>query len=496
MMTTERAVKQRDDIAACSNRMREASKLNNLERRAGNIIIEGEAVNAGTDGTFRLACNLDGRFVRRLETQLSETVGFDGVAGWMVDWMGMPRTLGQGELEWQQLVTGVQTGLWLREDSPFVITAIDAGASNAALVLSVIHKNGSLQAEARVDTTSWRAKSFRYNGIRGEEVLELGDYKEIAGWVLPGRVFYTVNNIAVATFELRSVATRLSNQAGDAYRPITARSNDTQFDHAISPQLEVKRASTGHFLIRAKINGHDCGWFILDTGASVSTISRETTTRLQLAQVGTVPLTSMFGVVASPVRRADLLEVGPFALQRPIFVEMDFAPINQAFGLAVAGVIGYDLFSRAIVEIDIAGGAIAIHDPRAYRRLDENWQELMIQHQTPVVRASFEGNHQRWFRLDIGAAVTVMFHTPTVRELNLLKDRNGTPSRLGQLDVVFGAMAWFELAGHRFNQPKVIFVTSENGPVADPHTAGNIGLEFLQPFKLIFDYASKRIAFE
>ncbi|MGH7595095.1 MAG: aspartyl protease family protein [bacterium] len=482
--------------AEITSRMSEALKLNNLERQTGNIIIEGEATNAGTDGTFRLTFAWDGRFVRRLETLLSEAAGFDGVAGWMVDWMGMPRILEQGELEWLQLVTGVQTGLWLREDSSFVITTIGTGASNAELVLSVIHKNGSLQAEARVEASSWRVKSFRYNGIRGEEALELGDYKEIAGWVLPGRLHHTVNNISIASFELRSVATRPSHHTGNPYRPITSRPNDTQFDHAISSQLEVKRAPSGHFLIRAKIDGHDGGWFILDTGASVSTISRETAVRLQLAQIGTVPLTSMFGVVASPVRRADLLAVGPFALQRPIFVEMDFTPIDQALGLSVAGAIGYDLFSRAIVEIDMARNAVNINDPRAYRRRAEDWQELMIQHQMPVVRASFEGNHQRWFRLDIGAAVTVMFHTPAVRELDLLKGRDGTPSRIGQLGVVFGAIAWFELAGHRFNQPKVIFVISENGPVADPHTAGNIGLEFLQPFKLIFDYANKRIAFE
>jgi hypothetical protein len=414
----------------------------------------------------------------------------------MVDWTGMPRTLGQGELEWQQLMAGVQTGLWLREDGPFVITAVDAGASNAELVLSVIHKSRSLQAEARVDTTSWRTKAFRYNGIRGEEVLTLGDYKEIAGWVLPRRVHHTVNNILITSLELRSVASRLSNQAGDPYHPITVRPNDTQYDHAISSQLEVKRAPTGHFLIRAKIDGNDCGWFILDTGASVSTISRETAARLQLAQIGTVPLTSMFGVVTSPVRHADHLAVGPFALQRPIFVEMDFTPLNQAFGLAVAGVIGYDLFSRAIVEIDMARNAVNIYEPHAYQQHNENWQELMIQHQTPVVRASFEGNHQRWFRLDIGAAVTVMFHTPVVRELGLLRGRDGTPSRIGQLEVMFGAVAWFELAGRRFEQPTVIFITNEDGPGADPHTAGNIGLEFLKPFKLVFDYANKRSAFE
>ncbi len=211
MMTTECAVKQRDDIVACINRMRETLKLNNLQRRAETIIIEGEAINAGADGTFRLTFAWDGRFVRRLETQLSETAGFDGVAGWMVDWTGMPRTLGQGELEWQELLTSAQTGLWLREESPFAITAIDAGASNAELVLSVLHKSGSLQAEAHVEAASWRAKSFRHHGIRGEEVLALGNYKEIAGWVFPGRVLHMVNNIPIASFELRSVTTRLSN---------------------------------------------------------------------------------------------------------------------------------------------------------------------------------------------------------------------------------------------------------------------------------------------
>jgi len=181
-------------------------------------------------------------------------------------------------------------------------------------------------------------------------------------------------------------------------------------------------------------------------------------------------------------------------LLRPIVVEMDLAPLNEALGLTLTGIIGYDLFSRAIVEITVAENAVSIHDPGAYAQHEGVWQELRLQHQLPVVRASFAQNHQRWFRLDLGAAVTVMFHTPTVRELDMRKNNLAAPTKAGELEMVFGSLAWFELAGHRFEQPKVIFMVNENGPGADPFSAGNIGLEFLKPFKLIFDYANLRVA--
>jgi hypothetical protein len=474
------------------NRMRAALSTANLTQDGENIIIEGDAANAGTEGTFRLIFNAEGRCVRRLETALSETIGFDGVTGWAVDWTGMPRTLGTGELEWEQLLTGLYTGLWLGEKSLFRIVSLTENFAGE-VILTVIHQNGLLQAEVKVDPASWRVKSVLHDGIRGKEILALDDYQQVAGLILPGRLTYSVNGIPAATFKVRSVS-RQSSAADNFYRPITSRPDDVRFHHNVSPRLEVKRAPTGHFLIRAKINAQASGWFILDTGASNSVVACETAARLQLAQAGTVPLTSMFGVIASPVRRADRLEVGPLVLRRPNLVEMDLAPLDQVLGETLAGIIGYDLFSRAIVEIDIADNAVSIHDPSAYALSAGKWQELMIQYQTPVIRAAFDGDHDRWFRVDIGAAVTVMFHTPTVRALDLLKNHVGTPARFGELEVIFGNLAWFEVAGHRFNNPQVILVTNANGPGADPFTAGNLGLEFLKPFRLIFDYANKRVA--
>lgn len=482
------------EIIKIVSRLREAHKLANLMSHAGNIIIEGDAVNAGTDGTFRLTFSADGKFVRRMETALSETAGFDGVAGWAIDWSGMPRTLGAGDLEWEQLLAYFYTSWWLRDESRLQIVKIETGNSPRVLVLKVTHQNNFLQADVHIDTTNWRVTHVQFNSLRGREAFTLDEYKEIAGWILPGRMNYLVNDIPMSEYKVRSVITRQTNNGDNPYLPLMTRPNDASFNPAAPPQLEVRRAPTGHFMIRAKVNGKENGWFILDTGASTSVIGREAATRLQTAQIGTVPLTSMYGNVAAPVRRLDLLEIGPFSLQRPILVEMDLAPLDEAFGLTLTGIIGYDLFSRAIVEITVAEDSVSIFDPSTYQQSGNVWQELRLQHQLPVVRAAFAENHHRWFRLDLGAAVTVMFHTPTVRELDMRKNNPAPPTKAGEFEMVFGHIAWFELAGHRFEQPQVIFMANVNGPGADPFSAGNIGLEFLKPFKLIFDYANHRVA--
>lgn len=482
------------EINRIANRLREAYKINTPKSPKGHLIIEGEAMNAGTDGTFRLTISADGKFVRRMETALSETAGFDGETGWAIDWMGMPRMLGAGDLEWEQFFVYIYTGWWLREDNLFATTQVDTGNSPGHLVLKIAHKDSFLQAEVHIDTTSWRVTSVQSNSLRGKDTFILNDYREIAGLMLPGRMNYLVNDIPMAGYKVRSVFAQRPSVTENPFRPALTRPNDVRFNHSISPHLEVQRAATGHFLIRAKVNGKESGWFILDTGASTSVLSRETTAQLQLAPIGAIPLTSMFGHVAAPVHRLDRFEVGPFSLHRPIVIEMDFSPLNDALGLALTGIIGYDLFSRAIVEIAVAENAVAIFDPSRYQRRDNVWQDLRLQHQLPVVRASFAENQQRWFRLDLGAAVTVMFHTPTVRELDLRKNNPTAPTKVGELEMVFGSLPWFELAGHRFEQPNVIFMANENGPGADPFSAGNIGLEFLKPFKLIFDYANLRVA--
>ena len=58
-----------------------------------------------------------------------------------------------------------------------------------------------------------------------------------------------------------------------------------------------------------------------------------------------------------------------------------------------------------------------------------------------------------------------------------------------------GVLEWFELAGRRFEKPTVIFSQAETGAFTDRYTTGNIGQDFLAPFRLVLDYPHDRLAF-
>jgi hypothetical protein len=115
------------------------------------------------------------------------------------------------------------------------------------------------------------------------------------------------------------------------------------------------------------------------------------------------------------------------------------------------------------------------------------------------VRARFEGGRDGYFRLDTGANGTLAFHAPAVRELGLLEGRKVVPGFGGGVgghaESRDGKLEWFELAGHRFEGPTVSFSLAELGAFADRYTLGNIGQEFLGPFRIVLDYPGDRIAF-
>src|SRR5262249_22131262 len=112
---------------------------------------------------------------------------------------------------------------------------------------------------------------------------------------------------------------------------------------------------------------------------------------------------------------------------------------------------------------------------------------------------SYEGDRKGWFRLDTGAGDTVSFHSPTVRKYKLLDGRKTSTTLQGgvggMVKAKSGQIGWFELAGHRFENPGVIFAEADKGALADEYLDGNLGQQFLQPFRVVFNYPAEQIAF-
>jgi predicted aspartyl protease len=239
--------------------------------------------------------------------------------------------------------------------------------------------------------------------------------------------------------------------------------------------------------------------FIFDTGAGAMTIDPAVADELGMPELGEVLAVGVGGKTTASFRRGTRFQLGPLALEDPVYIELDLAFLAPLFGRKVAGIVGYDVLARCVAEVETRTPYVALHDPARFQLAGASWQEVIVTENTPSVRARFEGDHEGLFRIDTGADGTLSFHAPAVRELALLDGRTVTSSASGGVggtsEAKNGRLEWFELAGHRFEKKMVQFSLAEHGAFADRYTLGNIGQEFLAPFRMVLDYPGGRIAF-
>lgn len=275
-------------------------------------------------------------------------------------------------------------------------------------------------------------------------------------------------------------------------------STEVTFDPQIAGALEVKRAPTGHLLVRPTINGHDAGWFIFDTGAGICCVSTPVVESLGLKESGSVQSVGVGGNQASKLVTADTVTLGPATIADHVLMVTDLTFLKPHLGEDIAGVIGYGVFTKCVVEMDLKEGRITLHNPAESRLTDLPWTELLIGDRVPAVRASFEG-HEGVFRLDTGANGHVTFHQPAVEKFDLLSDRELSDAKLGGVGGFVaakqGTLAWFEIGGLRTEHVPAKFAIEPKGTFADAAKDGNVGVELLKPFILYFDYANQRMAF-
>jgi hypothetical protein len=484
-----------EDLAAVLARMRAAAGTKVLAESSGDFLLRGKSMERESAGAYSLRFTAHGKFLAQTDSPLGATFGLDGTTCWMVDKTGTSRTVELHDRDIRQLWVGLQTGQWMANVAPGAVALAAAGSDKGPLALDI--RQGRLKAKLHVNRTTWLPESLTTSGVGGEQTWTFTAYRDDLGWKLPGKLEVKLAGGITNTYAVQSVV-RAPASAPDVFAPVKSLPKDVLFRPNVSPRLEVKRARTGHVLIHPRIDGMDLGWVIFDTGAGSSTLlHRDAVARLKLSPIGAAPVTSFLGSARSSIYRSKTLEIGPMTVTRPFLVEMDLGFIQMAMGDEVVGIIGYDLLSRCVAEVALADDSIKIYDPQRYHLEGGQWQHLTFNQWVPLVPASFEGG-KGLFRLDVGASGgpfgNVVFHAPLVEELHLLKDRKTTATKIGPMRVALGKIGWFELSGHRFSDPDVVFALERQGPLGDEYVEGNLGVAFLRPFRIVLDYQQERLA--
>jgi hypothetical protein len=389
----------------------------------------------------------------------------------------------------------------LAEDGPFTIERLGPAAEGGPERLRLRLKQGILEAEVWIDRTTWLPIVLKRRWLGAEQSWEFTDYRPVLGFTLPHRLVHRIGGQA-DTFDVQTVR-EAPAEAGNPYVLPRARPADTRFDPALSPRVDLKQVPSGHLFVRPRVNGRDVGWFALDTGSGAGmTVSPAAADALHLPRFGKAFGGGAGKLLESAFRQGDTFELGPVRIGHSVYLELPgefVTAMRQAFGLDLTGTCGYELFSRAVVEFDRKEGTLALFDPETYRLEAWTWEALALNRRIPCVRCRFEGDRERLFQLDTGAGKALLLHAPAVEELKLLEARPTAPAPLagvgGAVPARAGQLAWFSVGGHRFSDVPALFVVAREGALCDPYAAGTFGGDFLMPFKTVFDYPHRLIAF-
>jgi hypothetical protein len=122
--------------------------------------------------------------------------------------------------------------------------------------------------------------------------------------------------------------------------------------------------------LQARINDSDPLWFLLDTGAQVTIIDKEVARLLELKSEGSFQGSGGGGEGTIEVSLVNDITL-TFADLSATIAMAAVAPISSLLeshtGRRLHGLLGYDLISKYVIEIDYGVGEIVFHDPASYR---------------------------------------------------------------------------------------------------------------------------------
>jgi hypothetical protein len=481
-----------DELPALLAKAKEA--LGRLLAPETHVESLGRAEVHGARGTFRVLLAGDGRFRSEVHSALPEGSGFDGATVWTRDPAGLECIVELGEADRLRLFHAVLSGHWL-DGREFTLAAAE-DESHPGHELRLGLEGSPLEMRLTLDAASHLPCELLEAGEAGARTWTFADYTAVDDIRFPRRwELQEQGDRGLFEVEVYHGVPEVER----AFSVTLAPPRDVHFDPEVESELEVTRLPSGHLLVQPLIEGEDLGPFIFDTGAGITVIDKAVADELLFETLGSTVAIGVVGSTTTAFRRGERFQLGPVVLENPIYGDLDLGFLRTAAGRKVAGIVGYDLLARCVVVLEPATPRIELHDPATFRLEGGTWQPLVLHDDTPCARARYEGEHVGLFRLDSGASGTVTFHVPTVDARRLLEGRAVSASLSGGVGgtaaALEGELAWFELAGHRFEKPRVSFSRATSGAFLDRYTDGNIGASFLGAFRLVLDYGQRRIAF-
>ena len=274
--------------------------------------------------------------------------------------------------------------------------------------------------------------------------------------------------------------------------------------------VPIEIAGENYVLIKARVNDFEPMTFILDSGAGSGLVLYHKAA--ELLKLRTAGKGKGGGAGATTYETALIkgasLSIAGVTMNNQTFVVYPPESPPPNLGQPVDGVIGYSLFSRYVVEIDYQSRIVNLYEPATYQYAGGGESiPLEILSKVPFARVQIplagrkplEGR----FIVDSGAGrFSLILNAPVVASNNLL----AVPAKIitepgafgvgGDVKLMVGRWPSLQVGHFTLTDPVIHFSQDRKGAFASSDFSGVIGGELLRRFKVIFDYAHKRMILE
>jgi hypothetical protein len=196
------------------------------------------------------------------------------------------------------------------------------------------------------------------------------------------------------------------------------------------------------------------------------------------------------------------VELGAAELANVTAIVTPLGLLPTVAGRPVVAILGFDLFSRFVVELDYDAREMRLHDPASFRYTGSG--EIIpvtLADNQPYVRAWLRTGARRLegdYVVDLGSGQTIML----AADYAAAHDLPGTADRIlnvraagvgGEFDMAVARVDELRVGSFRLLRPLAFFPP---GHIAGPGRTGNIGGGFLRRFRVIVDYARSQLILE
>jgi predicted aspartyl protease len=248
--------------------------------------------------------------------------------------------------------------------------------------------------------------------------------------------------------------------------------------------------------LTASFNGVK-GRFMMDTGAGGIFLNRSYAGRVHPKAIEKSKAYGIAGSTNTEVGKVDTFQIGKNTLTNVVVTSLSNDIFNgkDDEGNEVDGLIGYDLFGGAIVEVNLDDQQMTLFDPKQLQMQSGGGIELSVDlaDETPTIPMMVNGNIPINAMLDSGdlAEVTISHDLVSKYGLKMLVDTS--------LQGITSAIRFTSGAGGiereecgRLDSVSVGPVVYQNAPACKSRSfSGNnaiVGFDFIKNFNIIFDY--------